>query len=203
MNQNPLNSNTGPFQSRRIVSRHVEKIKASPSQIFPLLCPIQEYKWIDGWKCEMVYSDSGAVENNCVFKEEKTGPILFDMAIPTYWVVSLYDPERHRIQFVLLSGTISAAKLDVEINGLDEALSTGTWTFTITSLNEETNRMINATTEQKAKLILSTLGRSLKHYCETGQLLRLNRINLMRMGFSSGLVGMLKSHLSHPEPERK
>ena len=149
----------------------------------------------------MVYSDGGAVENNCVFKEEKTSPILFDLAIPTHWIVSLYDPEKYRIQFVLLTGTMTIAKVDVEIQSLGEKLSSIAWKFTITSLSEEANRIINATTKQKAKLILGILGKSLKHYCETGELLRLTDVNMIRIGLSTSLVGMLKSHLNRLEPK--
>lgn len=203
MIKNTPNSNIKPFQSKRIVSHHVEKIKASPEQVFPLLCPVEEYKWIDGWQYEMVYSDTGAVENNCVFKEEKTSPILYDLAVPTHWIVSLYDPEKYRIQFVLLAGTMAIAKVDVEIQGLGEKLSSIAWTFTITSLSEEANRIISASTEQKAKLILSILGKSLKHYCETGELFRLNGVNMMRMGLSSNLVGILTSHVNHLGSERQ
>ena len=200
MIKNTPNSNIKPFQSKRTVTHHVEKIKASPQQIFPLLCPMQEYKWIDGWQCEMVHSDSGAVENNCVFKEEKTSPILFDLVIPTHWIVSLYDPEKYRIQFVLLMGTMAIAKVDVEIQGLGGQLSSIAWTFMITSLSEEANRNINETTKRKAKLLLSILAQSLKHYCETGELLRLNGVNMMRMGLSTSLAGVLKSHLNRLEP---
>ena len=136
------------------------------------------------------------VENTCVFTKEKTSPILFDLVIPTHWIVSLYDPGKRRIQFVLLTGTMATAKVDVEIQGLDGNLSSVAWTFTITSLSEDANRMINATTEQQAKLLLSILAQSLKRYCETGELFRLNGVNMMRMGLSMGSVGMLKSHLS-------
>ena len=202
MTKNIPDSNIKSFQSKRIVSHHVEKINATPEQIFPLLCPIQEYKWIDGWQCEMVYSDSGAIENNCIFKEEKTSPILFDLSTPTYWMTSLYDPEKYRIQFVLLTGTMAVAKIDAEVQNLGEKLSSIAWTFTITSLNDEANKIIGAATEQKAKLILSVLGQSLKHYCETEELIRLNEANIVKIGLTTNLVGLLKSHLSRPGSER-
>ena len=202
MTKNTPDSNIGTFQSKRIVSHHVEKIKASPERIFALLCPIQEYKWIDGWQCEMVYSDNGAIENNCVFKEEKTSPLLFDLSVPTCWVVSLYNPEEYRIQFVLLTGLMMVAKLDAEVQSINGTLSTITWTFTITSLSEESNKIIGATIEQKAKLFLKILGQSLKHYCETGELFLLSGANLMRMGLSTNLIGLLKSHLSRLASER-
>jgi hypothetical protein len=66
----------------------------------------------------MVYSDGGAIENNCIFKEEKTSPILFDLPVPTYWVVSLYNPDEYRIQFVLMTGTMVTANSDVEVRAL-------------------------------------------------------------------------------------
>jgi len=194
MTKNISNSNSKSHQFKRIVSHHVEKIKASPQQVFSLLCPIQEYKWIDGWQCEMVYSDSSAIENNCVFKEEKTSPILFSLAVPTCWVASLYNPEEYRIQFVLLIGTMAVAKIDVEVQGLGDASSIH-WTFTLTSISEEANKIIDATTEQKTKLLVTILGQSLKRYCETGEMFRLNGVNMMRMGLSTSLVGLLKSHL--------
>lgn len=151
----------------------------------------------------MVYSKGGAIENNCIFKEEKTSPILFDMPVPTYWVVSLYKPEEYRIQFVLLAGTMATAKIDVEVQGLSDAVSSVMWTFTITSLNDEANKIIGAATEQKAKLILSILGQSLKRYCETEKLFRLNGANLVRMGLSANLIELLKSHLSRFESVRQ
>jgi hypothetical protein len=31
--------------------------------------PVEKYKRIDPWECELMYSDNGVVENNCVFRE--------------------------------------------------------------------------------------------------------------------------------------
>lgn len=170
-------SNSNTFQAKRIISSYEEKIKASLAQIFPLACPIQEYKWIDGWRCEMVYSKSGLVENNCIFKEDLTGSFLFNSPIETMiWVVSLYDPDNFRIQFVLVSGEMIGAKLDMEGKDLGNGISSITWTFTLTSLSEEGNKVVDATTEEKVLAMLTFLGKSLKHYCETGEMLRINRL---------------------------
>jgi hypothetical protein len=32
--------------------------------------------------------------NKCIFKEDKTGSLLFNSTVSTYWVISLYDPAR-------------------------------------------------------------------------------------------------------------
>ena len=196
MTNDTVDSNLRVFQAIRIISSHKEKIKASPQQIYPLLCPIQEYKWIDKWQCEMVYSDSGVIENNCIFKEERTGPLLFGLKVPTYWIVSLYDPENFRIQFVLFTGDMIVSKLDVEVKDLGNGVSSIKWSFTITSLNKEANRYIDANTKNKADIYLTVLSKSLKHYCETGKMLRLNKASILKMGLSTGIRKLLKSHFN-------
>ena len=55
---------SGAFKGNRVVETHKEMIKGSPTKIFPLLCPVQEYKWIDNWDCEIIFSNSDGVENN-------------------------------------------------------------------------------------------------------------------------------------------
>ena len=44
----------GVLLSMKFVKNHVMKIDASPDLIFPLLCPVREAEWIDGWSCEMI-----------------------------------------------------------------------------------------------------------------------------------------------------
>lgn len=39
-----------------------------PEKVLPLLCPIREYEWIEIWECEMIHSNSGYAELDCVFK---------------------------------------------------------------------------------------------------------------------------------------
>jgi len=183
------------FQAKRISCSYKEKIRASSKHIFPLLCPIQEYKWIDRWQCEMVYSVSGVAENNCIFKEDKTGSLLFNSVVSTYWVVSLYDPDNFRIQFVLATSGIMIAKINAEINAVDDDTSSVDWMFTITPMNEEANRVIGTGTEKKAKLYLTIIGKSLKHYCEKGELLKLDKASILKMGLSAGIVELLKAHV--------
>jgi hypothetical protein len=35
----------------------------------------------------------------------------------------------------------------------------------------------------------------LKHYCEKGEMFQLNKMNLIKMGFSIGIVKLLRGHL--------
>jgi hypothetical protein len=179
----------------RVMASHNEIIKGSPGKIFALLCPVQEYKWIDKWDCEIIYSDSGGVENNCIFKEHKTGPVLFESDIPTYWTVSYYDQTNYKVQFVLMSDNIAITKINVEIKDIGAHNLSVSLVMIITAMCEEANNKIHKSTQNKANMYLKVLGKSLKHYCESGEMLSLNKANLVKMGFSVGVLDMIKNHL--------
>jgi hypothetical protein len=58
------------FQAERKKMFSEAQIGFSREQVYPLLCPIREYDWIDGWQCELIASDSGFAEENCIFKTD-------------------------------------------------------------------------------------------------------------------------------------
>ena len=82
------------FKSKQIRVRFVQRIQAPPGKVFPLLCPVREYEWIEPWRCEMLRSDSGIAEKNCVFRTRFPGESSDDV-----WVINHYEPNT-RIEFV-------------------------------------------------------------------------------------------------------
>jgi hypothetical protein len=161
------------FRAGRVVCRHQETIQASPDRIFPLLCPIEEYKWIEGWDCELVYSDSGVVEDNCIFREEMS-PALFGSSRPATWITTLHDPERFRRHFVIVNDEL-VRKAEISIEDSGNGVSTVRWTATATTLNEKGNAGFHDL-KGKLQLMLRFIGTSLRHYCETGEMLRRSEI---------------------------
>lgn len=82
------------FAAKKIKSSFTQQFQAPPSKVFPLLCPVREYEWIESWQCEMLHSDSGIAEKNCVFRTRFPGESSDDV-----WVISHYEPNT-RIEFV-------------------------------------------------------------------------------------------------------
>ncbi len=82
------------FTARKIKSRFVQQLQAPPAKVFPLLCPVREYEWIEPWQCEILHSDSGIAEKNCVFRTRFPGDSSDDI-----WIISHYEPNT-RIEFV-------------------------------------------------------------------------------------------------------
>jgi len=157
------------LRTKRIICTHEEEIKAPLDKIFPLLCPVEELKWIDNWQYQLVYTDSGVNENNCIFREDMSGAVLFDSPVTIMWITTLHDPDS-RIQFVLICGEMAVIKFDIELRDQGNGISSIQFKFTYTPLKEDA---VDETTKGKLMTILTFLAASLKHYCETGELLKM------------------------------
>ena len=112
--------------SRRVHSVDVV-FAGRPEQVFPLLCPVREYDWIDGWSCVMVCSDSGVAERGCVFR---TRSELGDEV----WTVSRYEPAR-AIEFVRFTAGVQMMTMDIDLTLWQEQTTKARVRFTYTALS--------------------------------------------------------------------
>lgn len=95
----------------RKVNTLSEKLKATPEQIFPLLCPTREADWIPGWHPDLIYTNSGYAEENCVFRTEKN-----HLMSGGTWIFTDYKPNEY-IKFVKVeSNIIRHCKIDLVQN---------------------------------------------------------------------------------------
>src|SRR6266481_7636473 len=51
----------------RATHTYRQTLRAPPAKVFPLLCPVREAEWAEGWLPELVISSSGIAEGDCVF----------------------------------------------------------------------------------------------------------------------------------------
>ncbi|MFC1834346.1 hypothetical protein ACFL2Q_06395 [Thermodesulfobacteriota bacterium] len=156
------------FKAKRVTRVFSERIEAPRSKVFPLLCPVREYDWLSGWSCDMIYSDSSVVEDNCIFK---TGFLGHGEEI---WVTTRYDEQDFIKEFVVVNPSSRVLKLDVRLNDLGDDCTEARWTFTITALNESGNSMVDGFTEGVHRNFMGLVAKSLKLYCETGTMLKVH-----------------------------
>lgn len=74
---------------------YAHEVAAPADRLFPLLCPVREYEWIEGWSCRLVHTASGLVEPGCVFITDRPEP-----EGTTTWVTTVHDPVARRVAFV-------------------------------------------------------------------------------------------------------
>lgn len=154
------------FKGKRIVRGLQQEVPVPAAQVFPLLCPVREYDWIDGWECEMIFSERGVAENNCIFKTN-----LMDRG-EEVWVATRYDPDNFAIEYTSFSKAGVVMKLDITVEDHGNSSSTASFQYTFTGVNEEGNTFVENYTEERHRLRMDFLGKSLAHYCSTGKMFK-------------------------------
>ena len=153
------------FVARRVVKHYLHRVGAGPETVFPLLCPVREYEWIKGWKCSMVYSESGVAENNCIFTTD------FPDRGQGTWVVTRYEPEAFRVEYTIFHSDRFMEKIDLSLVENGDGTTSVHWTRTFTGLSPEGNEFIEHYSADHLDERMEGLGKSLDHFCKTGEML--------------------------------
>ena len=142
-----------------------QNLKAHPEKIFPLLCPVREYEWVERWECKMVYTNSGFAEENCIFTTKPNNEEPEDI-----WVVSKYKPPRE-IQFVRTNG-FRVIRYNISLKPNSGGTSFAEWEQIITGLNTEGNSYVEKLVEDDFKKMIESLENMLNYYLEKGKMLK-------------------------------
>ena len=95
-----------------LVREYTQRIEAPPAAVFPLLCPVREGEWLDGWAegCELVHSRSGVAEPGCVFRTSHPGHPV------TTWVITTHDPQAGVVEFARVTPDVDATTLRIVVS---------------------------------------------------------------------------------------
>lgn len=148
----------------RTAKSYTMLLDAPLDEVFPLLCPVREYEWIQPWRCELVYTQSGRAELDCVFKTnfEDDGP-------EDVWVVSRYEPPT-LIEFVRVNA-LRTIRYSINLHPLDGGRTSATWSQVITALNAEGDEIVARYSDEAHQGEMKTLSRMLNHFLKTGAML--------------------------------
>jgi hypothetical protein len=153
----------------RITRSYTQRIEAPPRVVFPLICPVRESEWLDGWAdgFELIYSASGVAEKNCVFRTYGHGdPEMI-------WTISEHDHARGVVEFVRVMAGLVASTLRVTIADGGDGTSAVDITYVITPISDEGGRYAAARYEGEEFLdSIRWWETSLNHYLRTGECLR-------------------------------
>src|SRR3990172_9993716 len=89
---------------KRIRHSYTQKILASPGKVFPLLCPVRETDWVEGWDPQVVYTNSGIAEQDCIF-------ITGSHDAKSTWIINRYEPANHYIEMIKFNPELLVTKL--------------------------------------------------------------------------------------------
>lgn len=122
--KNPLESKSFSLQTI---------FNTTPEILFYMLCPIREYDWIPGWKCNILHSRSGYSEYNTIFSTRSFGPMEI-------FVCTRFEPNS-MIEYVRTTKDVCIT-LAVSIREKKDGTAISQWTVTACALHEEGNREV-------------------------------------------------------------
>jgi hypothetical protein len=141
-------------------------VKGVARDVFPLLCPVREYEWLPGWKCEMAYSKSGAAEMNAIFYTREMH------SLRVVWTLITFEPDS-RIEYLLVAGQHSVVRLSL---GLSEPAAGKTeidWQMLFTATSALGRKLLSAAfTEEKFQEMMHARQAELDHFLESGTKIR-------------------------------
>jgi hypothetical protein len=146
---------------------HKQLLNGSKEQVFPLLCPIREYDWIDDWSCILIHSNSGYAEPNCVFttmdSDTRLGAVQEEV-----WIVSRYEPPS-RIEFVKFAAEYYIVKYEIVLTQLNNDKVEAHWVQHLIGLTEAGNRAVNERKQEDYAAGIEAMEAKLNHYLLYGK----------------------------------
>ncbi len=152
------------FTAKRCLLSASQLLVGSPEKVFPLLCPIREYDWIEGWKCDLVFSQSGFAELDCIFATNFPGDEK------DVWVVDQYQPNQ-AIQFIRVAEN-RVIRYRISLTDNMNGQTTAVWEQTVTALTEAGNGFVESLSNLEFGLKIKSLELMINYYLETGEMLK-------------------------------
>ena len=154
------------FNAKRITRSYTQRIMATPDKVFPLLCPVREKDWADGWEYNLVYSDSGVAEPDCVFTTPHG-----DMP-ETIWIVTRHEPENLYVEFLNVTPGVRVVKAQIQLEDNRDGTTAAQITYSYTGLSDRGNALIDRITDDHFKHEMIAWEHAMNHYLRTGTTLK-------------------------------
>ena len=148
----------------RITRTFTQQLVAEPLEVFPLLCPVREADWIEGWDPLVVLSQSGVAEPDYVFLTEANPSNAI-------WYITRHELSNGLVEMVKITPNITACRLTIQL-GPTEGGSEATITYTHTSLGPEGDTFVASFTEEHYEEVMRDWEARINHYLSQGTILR-------------------------------
>ena len=150
----------------RATHTYRQTLHAPVARVFPLLCPVREAEWADGWMPELVISSSGVAERDCVF-------ITPDNPASAIWYITRHEPERWFVEMLKILPGVTACRLQIQLaeNG---AGCFADITYNHTSIGPAGDEFVAKFTAEYYQKFMQVWETALNHFLTTGQRLRLD-----------------------------
>jgi hypothetical protein len=176
-----------PLDVVRVV--HEDVIAAPVGVVFPLCCPVREYAWIPGWRCQLLHCPNDRVERGCRFREVLSAPFLLGAGRGwTTWTAIVHEPAEHKLHF-RLDNEVSSSLYKIEMAAAAAGGTRVRLDLAYHATCERGRAHVAQGADRRIRGMLTLLSAMLKHYCERGVSLRIPALARQVLRSDSLLLG--------------
>ncbi len=151
-------------QPKRVTRTYTQRLVAEPSAVFPLLCPVREADWIDGWDPISVITHSGVAESDCVF-------VTAANPNDAVWYITRYEQDNGFVEMLKITPLVTACRLTIQLRPIATG-SEAVITYTHTSMGPEGDAFIASFTDDYYRQFMKAWEARINHYLVHGSALR-------------------------------
>lgn len=149
-----------PF--KRKVQTYRRQFSGAAEAVFAQLCPTREADWIDGWVADLIYTDSGYAERDCILTTPQR-----NILGPGLWIITRREPNRiHEFLVIREDGVVG--HFSIELSDTGDGSCETIWTLTFTATNEAGNAVIESMPDKDPAFDAVVLD-ALEHFLRTGE----------------------------------
>lgn len=144
----------------RVTRTYTQRLVAGPEAVLPLLCPVREADWIEGWDPVVVLSNSGVAEPDCVFVTHATPN-------DAVWFITRHEPDAGFVEMIKITPGVTACKLNIQLTATPEGCD-AVVTYAHTSLGPDGDAFVEGFTEEFYLGFMRDWEARINHYLATG-----------------------------------
>jgi hypothetical protein len=147
-------------KSIRAARTYTQSLVTPPSAVFPLLCPVREADWIQGWDPPLVISSSGVAEPDCVF-------VTSAQPSDAIWYVTRHEPEAGFVEMIKITPSVTACRLSIQLRATAGGCEADV-TYWHTSLGPQGDAFVAAFTENAYREFMKDWEAKINHFLRHG-----------------------------------
>ena len=158
---------SGSHAPNRVKHSYTQSINGTPSQVFPLLCPVRELDWAPGWSTDWVLSTKGLVEQECMFQT----PPAAGAKNASIWIVTRHDLDDFQVEMYKVTPGLTVGKLVISLTASGAANTRAQVSYEFTSLGADGDVVLKSFTTEWYENFMRGWETAMNHYLKTGELL--------------------------------
>lgn len=145
---------------------YTQTICAPPNEVFPLMCPVRESEWVNGWDPRLVLTESGVAEPGCIF-------VTPGHPQDAVWIMTDVDPTAHHIEILKVIPGVVVGTIDIQLRAKKGGSTSAKITYSYTSISDYGDEMLKEFTADHFRAFMETWENEINHFLTTGTLLDL------------------------------